>query len=123
MFQKEVFNTQEELSNQQEKYSSLCDELLKVKFESETVNTSYNNLNKRMLTLEKMILTLKAHAAKAIELNGNLEQEKKSFERKYVEYQEKLAMEIDRLEEEQFKAGEEIIKLDTMNRMLQIEIG
>ena len=53
-----------------------------------------------------MISVLKAHTAKAIELNGKLEQEKKQFERKYIEYQDKLAEEIDRLKEEQFKAGE-----------------
>lgn len=63
------------------------------------------------------------HVARTIEINDKLEVDKRQIEKKYVEYQDRLTDEVERLEEQQFKAGEEIIRLDTMNRILQIEVG
>ena len=65
----------------------------------------------------------KVHVARTIEINDKLEVDKRHIEKKYVEYQDRLTDEVERLEEQQFKAGEEIIRLDTMNRILQIEVG
>jgi regulator of replication initiation timing len=48
------------------------------------------NLNSRLAILEKMIAELTAHIKRTIDMNVKLEQEKKEFEKRFVEYQEKL---------------------------------
>jgi predicted nucleic acid-binding Zn-ribbon protein len=104
-FQAEIAALQAEVGVRAQTESELGGEVIKLKFQAENIAQSYNSLNTRLANLQGVVGQLRGRLAQTVQLCEQVGQEKERIERKSGEYQERLLGEIERFEEQQFKAN------------------
>lgn len=84
---------------------------------------SHKALNARLAGIQGMLAQMRRHLALQIEGQQAMLSEKAALEDKVLGFQECLIREVEKFEELHFRQNEEIIRLETLNKILHIEIG